>query len=601
MASDQGDPGRAEPVRPDSDRAALFGLLRPHATAVVTLVLLQFVAAVAGLAPFIAVVEIGRVVLGLGPVPADRVWLLTATGAVGLLLRVLLGAASSGIAHIVDGHLQLSLRRLLAQRLGAAPIGWYAQRTAGEVNQVVLNDVNQLHALLAHTPGELTTAVVVPVVSAGYLFSVDWRLTLIALVSVGLGLVLRRLLMSERRRKDEQAVDAAMGRIGGAAVEFVEGIAVVKTFGGAGWAQRRFRAAVDDFSEFFLSWVVGAAGLASLAKLALSPPFVLLVVLAGGAALIASGTFAPADLLPFLLLSLALTAPVAVLAHGLDDVNAALRSARRIRDLLAVRPMPRVANPRTPQGHRLELRDLSFAYEPDRPVLRGVNLILEPGTTTALVGPSGSGKSTLAQLLLRFFDPTSGSVTLGGVDLREIDQQVLYRLVSFVFQDVRLLRTSVADNIALAVPGADLVDVVAVAKAAHIHERITALPKGYDSIVGEDVRFSGGEAQRLSVARALLVDASVLVLDEATAFADPRTEVQVQRAFAALPADRTRLVIAHRLETIRHADAIAVLAGGEIVEYGNYEDLMAAGGQFAELWRAARPAGAGSTLGGDRR
>lgn len=598
MTSDLGDPETAAQPRAESDRAALFSLLRPHSAAVVTLLILQVVAAIAGLAPFIAVAEIGRIVLASGPVPVERVWILTGIGAAGLLVRVVLGAGSSGIAHVVDGHLQLSLRRRLAQRLGAAPIGWYAQHTAGELNQVVQNDVNQLHPLLAHTPGDLTTAVVVPLVAAGYLFSVDWRLTLIALVPIVLGLVVRRMLMSERRRKDEQAVDTAMGQVAGAAVEFVEGIAVVKTFGGGGRAQRRFRKAVDDFADFFLSWVVGAAGLASLAQLALSPPFVLLVVLVGGSALIASGTFIAANLLPFLLLSLALTAPVAALAHGLDDLNAALRSAKRIRALLAVPPVKQPANPIPPTGHRVELRELSFGYEPQRPVLRGVNLVLEPGTTTALVGPSGGGKSTLAQLLLRFFDPTSGSITVGGVDLRDIDPRVLYRTVSFVFQDVRMLRTSVADNIALAVPDADLADVVAVAKAAHIHERISALAKGYDSVVGEDVRFSGGEAQRLSVARALLVDAPVLVLDEATAFADPRTEVQVQRAFAALPADRTRLVIAHRLETIRHADTIAVLDNGEIVERGTYEQLMAADGQFAGLWRRALPAGAG-VMGGE--
>lgn len=296
------------------------------------------------------------------------------------------------------------------------------------------------------------------------------------------------------------------------------------------------------------------------------------------------------------MLSLALTA----LAHGLDDVNASLRAATRIRELLAVEPMPEPREPVTPQGHRVELRGVTFGYELGTPVLRGIDLVLEPGTTTALVGPSGSGKSTLAQLLPRFFDPDEGAVLLGGVDLRDMAAGELYRRVSFVFQDVRLLRTTIADNIALAVPEADHADVVRAAKADRIHERIEALPLGYDSVIGRDVRLSGGEAQRLSIARALLIDASVLVLDEATAFADPRTEAEVGQALRAVSADCTRLVIAHRLETIAHADTIVVLIDCAIVESGRYDELIAADGAFARMWRARR-APVGAAPGGDHR
>lgn len=215
---------------------ALGAILRPHRGSLVLVVALQVPSALAGLAPFLAVIELGRVLLAGGQYDGSHVWTVITLGVAGLLVRILLGAASSGLAHVVDGHLQLALRKALALRLGHAPLGWYSRRGAGELNQIVQNDVNQLHALLAHTPGEITSPIVVPAVSAVYLFAVDWRLTLIVLIPVALGLGLRRVLMSERRRKDEAAVDAAMGRIGASAVEFVEGIAVVKTFGQAGKA-----------------------------------------------------------------------------------------------------------------------------------------------------------------------------------------------------------------------------------------------------------------------------------------------------------------------------------------------------------------------------
>ncbi|MFJ6370464.1 ABC transporter ATP-binding protein [Streptomyces virginiae] len=223
-------------------------------------------------------------------------------------------------------------------------------------------------------------------------------------------------------------------------------------------------------------------------------------------------------------------------------------------------------------------------------MLRGIDLVLEPGTVTAIVGPSGSGKSTLVRLLPRFFDPTHGRITIGGVDLRELAARDLHRTVSFVFQDVSLLRASVADNIALAVPHADHDDVVRAARRAQIHDRIRELPRGYTSVIGEDAGLSGGEAQRIALARALLADTPVLVLDEATAFADPQTERAVRRALTAPEGDRTVLVIAHRLETIMDADLVVMLDDGVVVERGRPAELDSRNGRFAAFRRAHRSA-----------
>ncbi|WP_236725181.1 ABC transporter ATP-binding protein [Amycolatopsis orientalis] len=470
------------------------------------------------------------------------------------------------------------------------PLGWFSRRRTGELAKVVGEDVGAVHPFIAHTPGELVSAFVVPLVSLVYLLTIDWRLTLITLIPVVLAVALVPLMMTPTRLREQEEFDRGMAGISSSVVEFVQGIAVVKAFGGAGRAHRRFRTAADDFVATFTQWVRGMAGTAAGMQLALSPPFVLLVVLIGGTVLIANGGLAPVDLLPFLVLGLGLTAPVAALGHGFDELQAARRAVGRIRDVLGVPPLPEPSNPVAPRGHRVELRDVHFGYETGNEVLHGIDLVLEPGTVTALVGPSGSGKSTLVTLLPRFFDPTKGSVLLGGVDLRELGSRELYRTVSFVFQDVRLLRASVADNIALAVPDAGLDDVVRAARQANIHDRILELPRGYETVLQEETGLSGGEAQRISLARALLADAPVLVLDEATAFADPQTELAVRRALTAGRGDRTTLVIAHRLETVVDADTVVLLENGTIAERGKPAELLARNGKFAAFWNAHRPA-----------
>ncbi|MEO3829738.1 ABC transporter ATP-binding protein [Actinomadura sp. B10D3] len=577
----------------DTGRGAgpgVAGLVRPFAPAFAAVVILQVLGAVAGLAPLLAVVELGRTLLAPGPVDHGHVRLVVAAGAAGLLVRLLFTAASSGIGHLLDGRVQLAFRRLLAARLGRAPIGWLSRRRTGELAKVVGEDVAAVHPFIAHTPGEIISAFVVPLVALAYLFTVDWRLTLITLIPVGLAVALVPLMMTPARLREQREFDEAMGGIANSVVEFVQGIAVVKAFGGGRRAHDRFLQAVDGFVDRFFRMVRGLAGIAAGMQVALSPPFVLLVVLIGGTARITGGAMPAADLLPFLLLGLGLTAPVEALGHGFDDMQTARRAVGRIRDVLAVDPLPEPARPAVPRGHRVELRGVRFGYDADHEVLRGIDLVLEPGTVTALVGPSGGGKSTLVQLLPRFFDPTHGSVVLGGADLREISGRDLYRTVSFVFQDVHLLRATVADNIALAVPHAGLDAVVRAARLAGVHDRILELPRGYDTVIGEEAGLSGGEAQRISIARALLADTPVLVLDEATAFADPQTERALRRALESLGDDRTMLVIAHRPETVAGADAVVLLEDGVIAEHGAPAELLARDGRFAAFWRDRRSA-----------
>lgn len=563
-------------------------MLRPYAPGLVAVVMLQAVGAVAGLVPLLAVAELGRTLLREGPTDPDRVLGIVVVAAIGLAVRVAFTGASSAVGHVLDTEVQLALRRALARHMARVPMGWLARQRTGELVKVVGDDVSAVHPFIAHTPGILVSAFLVPVVSLGYLLTVDWRLTLVTLVPVVLALALLPLLMTPTRLREQEDYDAGTGRIASSALEFVQGIAVVKAFGGGHRAHRRFVTDVEDFVGAFTRMVRGLAGPAAGMELVLSPPFVLLAVLVGGAARIGAG-LPPGDALPFLLLGPGLTAPVAALAnHGLEDLQSAQRAVGRIRDLLDVPAAPEPSTPVEPVGHRVELEGVRFGYAADREVLRGVDLVLEPGTFTALVGRSGSGKSTLAQLLPRFVDPSEGTVRLGGVDVREVRSSDLHRRISFVFQDVRLLRASITDNITVAAPDADREAVCRAARLAGIHDRVLALPRGYDTVLGEEATLSGGEAQRLSLAQALLDDAPVLVLDEATAFADPVTERAVARALDHLRGSRTILVIAHRLETILGADSVVMIEDGVVAESGAPHELLACDGRFAALWRTHR-------------
>ncbi|WP_433192818.1 ABC transporter ATP-binding protein [Nocardia sp. CA-107356] len=568
-----------------AEQSPLAELLGPIRGRVRTAIAAQALSSVAAVVPFITIAELGRVLLDNGPDRTRDAWTLTAIAAAALLVRLVCLLAAGAITHFADGELALHIRRGLVRRLGEVPLGWFSGRNSGSVKKIVQDDVAAMHHLIAHSMLELTSAVVLPVTALIYLFWVDWRMSLVTIAPLLIGLTLYSATMAGMG-KHLPEYDRAMGRINGNAVEFVQGIAVVKTFGQANRAHRRYADAADDFAAFFLTWVRSTLNSKTAAEIVLSPIAVLAAVLGGGAWFVTRGWLAPVDLLPFALLGIGLTAPILALFYASYELRFAKEAAARVVEVLATEVLPVSDAPKSPSENTVRYRDVACSYDGSTEVLTGVELELAPGTVTALVGPSGSGKSTLATLLPRFQDVTGGAITIGGIDIREMAPADLYRRVAFVFQDVRLAQDSIVGNIRMARPDASMDEVIDAAQAAGIHAEIEALPRGYHSVIGADARLSGGQTQRVSIARALLADTPIIVLDEAAAYVDPQSEAAVQDALSALTKGKIVLMIAHRLSTVVGADQIVVLDDGVIAERGRHAELVAAQGRYARMWDA---------------
>jgi ATP-binding cassette subfamily B protein IrtA len=548
---------------------------------------LQAIITLLQLAPFLLLAEIcGRLLAGETGWSAYRELVIATLALYG-------GAAFLSTAlllwlHVVDADFGRELRRTVVTKLARLPLGWFSERNAATVRQAVQEDAGRLHYMVTHAVPDAVAGAVAPIAVIAYLFSVDAGLAAMMFLPLIAFVFLFSLMM--RGNGDNLARVAAWTKKANAAASaFVEALPVVRVFGGEG---RDLRQVLDGQAQFLNGWQRPMAGKKVLSQLAIQPPTLLLLILAGGLWRIGSGGMTAAELLPFLFLGTAFGGQIMAVAYGLVPLRDARAAARRIGVLLEEKELDRSRATRDlPAGPvTLRFRDVAFAYRAGRPVLDGVTLDLKPGTLTALVGPSGAGKSTLASLPGRFHEVSTGAITLvaGGVeiDIREMRPETLQRSIGFVFQDVRLIRGSLRENIALSRPQASAGEVEAAARAAQIHERIMRLPRGYDSVVGEDAYLSGGEAQRLSIARVLLANPPILILDEATAFADPESEHLVQQAISALMRERTVLVVAHRLHTVTRADAIIVMKEGRIVQRGRHEELIAIPGLYRDLWRA---------------
>ena len=525
-------------------------------------------------APYVILVQLGEVLLAAarsgvspdrGEVISLLMWLIGAFGA-----RYGIYFLALSVTHFADVRFGHIVRMRMVKVLASAPLVWFTSTNSGAVRKAIQDDTHDVHTVIAHAPVESAAAVSAPLSLLIYSFIIDWRLGLLSIATLPIYALINAWMMRDMGEKTAQ-MDRYLTRVSATMVEFVSGISVVKAFGTVGRAHERFTRAAEDFASFYVAWCGPLLKGSALGQAAVSPSMILLISTAGGSALAAAGIVSPVQVITCALIALVIPAAIEVLGSTVWSYQIAGAAALRIVDLLSVSPLPVEGN-EEPNGADVEIDDVSFSYGSTL-ALQDVSLTVPQGTVTALVGPSGSGKSTLATLVARFADPDQGSVRIGGVDVRAIAPDVLYRHVSFVLQDPQLLDISVRENIALGRPDAKEEAIWAAATAAHIDDYVRSLPRGLDSVIGEDAHPSGGQAQRIAIARALLVDAPILVLDEATAFTDPEAEDEIQSALTRLVQGKTVLVIAHRSASIIGVDQVAILEAGRLIARGTPEEL----------------------------
>lgn len=525
-------------------------------------------------APYVILVHLGQVLLdaaqsGTSPDEGEvMVLLMWLTGA--FCVRYSIYFVALTVTHFADVRFGHIVRTRIVSVLAAAPLAWFTSTNSGAVRKAIQDDTHDVHTVIAHAPVESAAAVSAPLSLLIYSFVVDWRLGLLSVATPPFYALINAWMMRGMGEKTAE-MDRYLARVSATMVEFVSGISVVKAFGTVGRSHERFTRAAEEFAAFYVDWCGPLLKGSALGQATVSPSMILLISTAGGAGLAATGVVSPVQVITCTLIALVIPAAIEVIGTTAWAYQIAGAAALRIVDLLSVPPLP-AQGTEEPSGADIDIRGVSFSYGATV-ALDDVSLTIPEGTVTALVGASGSGKSTLATLVARFADPDRGSVRIGGIDVRDIAPEVLYRHVSFVLQDPQLLNISVRDNIALGVRGASDEAIWAAAAAARIDDYLRGLPHGLDAVIGEDAHPSGGEAQRIAIARALLVDAPILVLDEATAFTDPESEADIQAALTRLVQGKTVLVIAHRAASIAGVDQIAILDAGKVIAAGTPQQL----------------------------
>lgn len=551
--------------------------------------ILSGLSAILAIAPYIALVNLGGIFLQSwnSGMAIDQhsalMWLSilisTFTG------RLLLYFLALSITHFADARMGLDIRTQLINALGRAPLSHFTATSSGQIRKAIQDDTHTVHGLVAHAPVESTSALMMPAALFLYAMIIDWRLGLLSIATIPLYLFLQMMTMRGMSEKTAE-MDTRLSKVSSTMVEFVSGISVVKAFGQVGRAHKNFAKASDEFSDFYVGWCAPLLKGSAVSMAFIAAPVMLLINLAGGFLMVQQGWVTAVQVVACSLIALVLPAAIEVAGNMSWSYQVAGAAALRIKQVLDTPVMEQSSNPLSPGTYDIRIDQVSYSYG-DILALDKVSLDIPEGTTTALIGPSGSGKSTLATLIARFADPEQGSVNIGGVNVRDMSYADLYSTVSFVLQDAQLLRMSVRDNIALSRPDASLAEIRKAARSASIDDEIMALPSGYDTIINQDVALSGGQEHRIAIARALMVNAPILILDEATASVDPESEAEIQEALNNLVRGRTVIVIAHKPTSIVGATQIVVLERGRVTARGTHEELRNEA-HYSALWKNAQ-------------
>lgn len=504
--------------------------------------------------------------------------------AVFIVLGILFHTLSTNLSHKTTFALIAGIRTELCEKLARLPLGTVRETPSGALKNIMIERTDAIETTLAHVVPEFTANLLAPLLMFLYLCRIDWRMALLSLATLPLTLLCLMAMFHDYERPFRRTQETTKV-LNDTAVEYIGGIEVIKAFGKAESSYARFARAAEENARSFTDWMR-----ASIVPFSLSmtiAPATLLAVLPLGAVFVMQGTLAFHDYVMILILSCGLITPLITALSYSDDIGKATSIFGEIDAVLTLPELSRPAESRAvPDGSEVRLSGVCFGYG-DKEVLHGIDLDIPAGKVTALVGPSGSGKSTIAKLVASLWDVGDGSITLGGVDLRELSSEDYNRQVAYVSQDSFLFNTTVRENIRMGRPGASDAEVEAVARDSGCYDFIMELEHGFDTVVGgSGAHLSGGERQRISIARAMMKDAPLLILDEATSYADPENEALIQESVARLACGKTLLVIAHRLSTIVNADQIVVVKSGEIAARGTHAELLRESPLYRKMWEA---------------
>lgn len=491
----------------------------------------------------------------------------------------------SGIlSHIAAFNILYGLRKTITEKVGILPMGYLSHRNSGAFKKIISDDVERIETFVAHQIPDFVKAVALPLLTLGYLFSEDWRLALISCLPLLVLVVIMPLMFGSKNQNLTQKYHHSLEEMSAGIVEYVRAMPVMKIFQQSAETFDKYGKKVLTFHRFVSDWIRHS-----------SPPFAIFMSFASNAMLpvLALGLYlyfhnglTLATLLFFLIMGTGYMRPVFAMSNMAMQLQLIEQGVQQIDKILEAPVLPETHTPQEPSHYDIRFDKVSFAYDGEHYVLNDINFIAKEGSITALVGPSGAGKSTVGQLLSRFWDVQEGNISIGGVDIRQLSTEKLMQMVSFVFQDSFMFAQTMYENIRMGM-NKTKEEVIAAAQAAQIHDFIMSLPKGYDTLFGQQgVHLSGGEQQRFQLARAILKNAPILVLDEATAFADPENEYKIQQAFSELIKGKTVLVIAHRLSTITTADQIIVFEKGEINAIGTHNELLQSSELYQRMWNA---------------
>ncbi len=552
-----------------------------------TSLILSAASALLALLPFWYIWKIIKEVLETAP-NFSKAENLTHNGWMAVLfsvLSVLIYIAGLMCSHLSAFRVASNIRIETMEHIVKLPLGFAESFGSGKLRKIVNESSAATEAYLAHQLPDKAGAIATPIGMLVLLIAFDWRLGLLSLIPVVLAFVIMMTMTGAEMKQKMTEYQNALGDMSNEAVEYVRGIPLVKTFGQTVFSFKKFKSSIDRYQKWVIAYTKQLRMPMVFYTAAVNGVFVFLI--AAGILLTKNGVSKEflLNLLFYIIITPIISVTLTKIMYQSENKMIVDDAIKRIDSILYMKPLPETVNPKYPKDSSVKIENVSYSYDGKKMALTNINADIKSGETVAFVGPSGGGKSTLANIISRFFDPKDGRVLVGGVDVKDISKNELMNTVSFVFQNSRLIKASILENVRLGKPDATNDEVILALKSAQCMDIIEKLPNGVNTVIeANGVYLSGGEQQRIAIARAILKNAPIIILDEATAFADPDNEIRVQQAFNELSKGKTVIMIAHRLSTVVNADKIFVLENGHIFESGSCNELIAENKLFAKMW-----------------